>query len=229
MRVYVFSYLPTKKIKKLFLKNGFTISSFKPDIIVSYGGDGTFLTAERNYPSIPKLIVKTETKTKEFDILEKELEKYLPKLKKGLYKLVEIEKVEAIFKNKRLVGINEVQIRNRLPIEALRFDVFIDNKKIENVIADGLIVATVFGSTGYYFSAGGKKFKRGLGLCFNNPYNQKVKSMILKGKEKIKVKLINGSGYLAADNNPLILNIKEGDEILIRKSEEKAKIIKFLG
>ncbi|MGC9058786.1 MAG: hypothetical protein ACP5H3_00035 [Candidatus Aenigmatarchaeota archaeon] len=227
MRVYVFSFLPTKKIKKILLKNGFTVSSFKPDIIVSYGGDGTFLTAERSYPSIPKLIVKKEKKVKDFEILEAELAKYLPKLKKGLFKIVEFDKVEAIFKNKRLVGINEVQIRNKLPIEALRFNVSINEKKFENVIADGMIVATLFGSTGYYSSAGGKKFKRGLGLCFNNPHNIKIKSIILNGNEEIKVKILRGMAYLASDNNPMLLNLKEGDEVLIRKSEEKAKIIKF--
>ena len=227
MRIYVFSFLPTKKIKKLLLKNGFILSSFKPDVIVCYGGNGTFLTAERNYPLIPKLIVKTERKTKEFDVLETELKKYLPSLKKGLFKIVEIEKVEAIFKNKRLIGVNEVQIRNKLPIEALRFNVSINERKFENVIADGLIVATVFGSTGYYSSAGGKKFKRGLGLCFNNPSNIKTKSIILKGNEKIRVKILRGKAYLASDNNPMLLNLKEEDEVLIRKSEEKAKVIKF--
>jgi NAD+ kinase len=234
MRVFVFSLSPqkeVKRIKKLLLKKGFIISAYKPDIIVSYGGDGTFLTCERNYPSVPKILLRNEgEKTKEIDVTIDEFEVCLNKLKKGFYKIVEFFKVEAIANNKRLIGLNEVQIRNKLPIEALRFNVRIDGKSIENVIADGIIVATPFGSTGYYSSAGGKKFKNGIGICLNNPHNIKEKSkrcFVVDDRKKILVKINYGDAYLAADNSRNIIGLREGDEVKIKKSEEKARVIKI--
>jgi NAD+ kinase len=233
MRVFVFSLSPqkeVKRIKKLLLKKGFIISAYKPDIIVSYGGDGTFLTCERNYPSIPKILLRDEgEKTKEIDVTIDELDACLNKIKRGLYKIVEFFKVEAIVNNKKLIGLNEVQIRNKLPIEALRFNVRINGKSIENVVADGIIVATPFGSTGYYSSAGGKKFKNGLGICLNNPHNIREKSkrcIVVNDRKKILVRIIHGEAYLAADNSRNIIGLRGGDEVRIKKSEEKARVIK---
>jgi NAD+ kinase len=234
MRVFVFSFLQKKdinRLKKLLLKKGFIISAYKPDIIVSFGGDGTFLSCERNYPGVPKILLRnTGEKTKEVDIALEEFPTALDKIKKGMYKIAEFIKVEAVFNNKRLVGLNEVQIRNKLPLEALRFSVKINGKIIENVVADGIIVATPFGSTGYFSSAGGKEFKRGLGICLNNPYyprEKKKKCMIVDEKKKIYVKINYGDAYLAADNNRNVVSLKAGDEVVIRKSEEKARVIGF--
>jgi NAD+ kinase len=232
MRVFVFSFLQkkdVKQIKKLLLKKGFIISAYKPDIIVSFGGDGTFLSCERNYPGTLKILLRNEgEKTKDIDIMLNEFDIALEKIKKGLYKVVEFTKVEAIFNNKRLIGLNEVQIRNKLPIEALRFSLKVNGKILENVVADGIIVATPFGSTGYFSSAGGKKFKKGLGICLNNPYyprEKKKKCMIVDERKKICVKINYGDAYLAADNNRNVISLKAGDEITIKRSEEKAKVI----
>jgi NAD+ kinase len=232
MRVFVYSLLQkneVKPIKKLLLKKGFIISAYRPDIIVSFGGDGTFLTCERNYPNVMKILLRNgKEKTKDIDILLNEFEELLEKIKRGMYKVVEFPKVEAVFNNKRLVGLNEVQIRNKLPIEALRFLLKINGKVVENVIADGVVVATPFGSTGYYSSLGGKKFKKGLGVCLNNPYypkDKKKKCMIIDDNKKVYVKINYGDAYLTADNNRNVINLKAGDEITIRKCEEKARII----
>lgn len=232
MRAFVFSFLPkkdVKAIKKLLLKKGFIVSAYKPDLIVSFGGDGTFLSCERNYPDVPKIFLRNYgEKTKDIDVDLNEFEKVLEKVKKGLYKIIEFYKVEAIYNNKKLVGLNEVQIRNKLPIEALRFNLKVNDKTLENVIADGVVIATPFGSTGYFSSLGGKKFKKGLGICLNNPYyprDRKAKCMIVDEKKKIYVKINYGDAHLAADNNRNLIIIKAGDEVTIRKSEEKAKVI----
>lgn len=228
MRVHVFSNLPSKKIKKLFLRNSFVVTAYKPDIVVSYGGHGTFLSAERNYPEVPKLVVRVDKKILNFEILEKELEEVVPKIKKGYYKIISFPKVETNFRKKNLVGVNEIQVRNKNLTQAIRFDVFVGRRKFENIIGDGIIVATPIGAYGYYRSAGGKLFKNGIGLCFNNCSNSKIKSYIVKGGEKIILKLNRGEAQVAADNNPLILNAKEGESIQIFKSQKKTNIIKVI-
>lgn len=228
MRVCVFSALPSKKIKKMFLRNNFVVTTYKPDIVVSYGDSGTFLSAERNYPEIPKLIVKIKNKDLPFEVEESELERIVPKIRKGYYKIVSFPKVETEFRKKKLLGTNEIQIRNKLPTQAIRFDITIGRKKIENLIGDGVIVSTPIGASGYYKAAGGKFFENGIGVCLNNCGNCKVKSYILKGKEKIVFKLNLGEAQLAADNNPLILNVREKESIEISKSDKKTNIIKVI-
>jgi len=228
MRVCVFSYLPSKKIKKMFLKNGFVVTAYKPDIVVSYGGHGTFLSSERNYPEIPKLIVKSEKKVLPFEITENELENAIQKIKKGYYKILGFNKVETNFRKKSLYGTNEIQIRNSILTQAIRFDVKIGKKILKNVIGDGIIVASPLGATGYYKSAGGKLFKKGIGIVLNNCGNCKTKSFILKGNEKVLFKLNREKAQLGFDNSPLILSVKEGDEVEIKKSEKTTKIIQII-
>jgi len=48
----------SEKIKSLVEKFGFEIVTQNPDIIISFGGDGTLLSAEREYPGIKKLPIR---------------------------------------------------------------------------------------------------------------------------------------------------------------------------
>ena len=225
MRAFVCSKLNIKKIKKTLLKEGFVVSRIKPDFIVSYGGDGTTLFCERRYPGIPKLVVKTSTVSHRYEIKEDGLIDALKKIKQGKYKLVEEIKVQATYRGKKLIGLNEIQIHTKIPIKAIRFSLMIKDKKIENIIADGLIVATPFGSTGYYKAVTGKKFKKGLGLGFNNVHNMKLKRMNVKDNSQIKIKIEKNLAVLASDNNPKMFNLKPGDEVIIKISEKKARFI----
>ena len=35
-----------------------SLSSKNPDVVVAFGGDGTFLEAEEKYPNTPKILIK---------------------------------------------------------------------------------------------------------------------------------------------------------------------------
>jgi len=228
MRVFIYSHINTKKIKRLLLKNGFAVSNYKPDIIISYGGDGTTLSAERKYPEIPKLVVKTSKISHPYEIDEKMLSLTLKKIKKGRYKIIEEIKLVGIFRNKKLVGLNEIQIHTKYPTKALRFSVYLNEKAFENLIGDGVVVSTPFGSTAYYKSLGCKSFKRGIGIGFNNIHNEKMKCMRIKSEDYVKIKILRGCGILAADNNPKMYTLNPGDEIEIKKYEKPAKFIQVL-
>src|SRR3989344_7279603 len=45
-------------IKPLIIKAGFEIVKSKPDFVISYGGDGTLMQSEHEFPGIPKIILK---------------------------------------------------------------------------------------------------------------------------------------------------------------------------
>ena len=81
----------------------------------------------------------------------------------------EFMKIEAETKGQRLVGINEVLIHNAQVTSAVRYLVWIDDEALTHeIVGDGLVVATPFGSTGYYRSITHSTFQVGLGLAFNN-------------------------------------------------------------
>lgn len=214
-----------EKIKKIIVKHKFQVVNKNPDFVLCYGGDGTVLYGERLYPTIPKLLIKTTEKCRSYDYPSKSTDSLLEQIKNGEYIVVEEMKLTASYKNKRLTALNEIQVHTKLPVRAIRFSVAADGKKFENLVGDGVIVATPFGSTGYYYATGGRPFKEGIGISFNNLHSEKIPSHVLPENSKIKIKLSRDSAILLSDNNPKYFNLDEGDEIIIQKSDEKARFI----
>ncbi len=211
------------KIKKL----GFKIVKKDPDIVISIGGDGTILISERLYPSIPKLAIKTSKTCRKCQYTPLQLKILLEKVKKGDYNIYEENKLEARFNDTRLLALNEIQLHNKKPTVALRFSIKAGAIKESNVIGDGLIIATPFGSTGYYKSVVGKTFKKGIGVAFNNAHNLNKKGFVVDEKTKINVKILREQGWLIRDNDEIFIDLKPGDTFKVYTSKEKAKFIEI--
>jgi len=214
-----------ERLKKILEKHGFQVVTRNPDVVLCYGGDGTILYGERMYPTVPKLAVKTTEICRKCDYGSKSLDSLLEQLKKENYMIIEETKLDAFYKNKKITALNEVQIHTALPIRAMRFSVSIDGKKFENLIGDGVIIATPFGSTGYYLATGGRPFKEGIGVSFNNLHTKKIPSFDVPEDSKIKIRMNRDSALLLSDNNPKYFRLKEGDEVVVQESEEKARFI----
>lgn len=225
MKVAVCSKPKSEKIEKLLLKNNFELVKKNPDWVLCYGGDGTILYGEKLYPGVPKLLIKTTELCRKYDYPPNSLESILRKVREHNYIILEEMKLVAFYKNNMLTALNEIQVHTKLPIRAIRFSVTADGKKFENLVGDGVIVATPFGSTGYYYATGGRPFKEGIGISFNNLHTEKIPSHVLPENSKIKIKLNRDSAILLSDNNPKYFNLDEGDEIVVQKSNEKARFI----
>ena len=198
----------------------------KPDIVASYGGDGTFMKAEAKYPGVPKFIVKrSETCKKGHNIPKEEL---LKKVISRKYIIEKEMKISAFFEGKKLVGLNEIVVHNFNPRRAIRYELFVNDKKIGGqIIGDGVIIATPFGSTGYYRSIADSFFEIGIGVAFNNSTEQSD-HMVLKEDSNIKIKIIRGPALVYADNGESEILLEDNDEIIIKKSANKAKIVRVL-
>jgi len=225
MKVAICSSTEKEKLNKILTDYGFEVVNKKPDFVLCYGGDGTILYGERIYPGIPKLIIKTTGECREYDYHPRLFDSVLKKVRDHNYLVLEEMKLDAVYKNNLLTGLNEIQIHTKLPTRAVRFSVSIDGKKFENLVGDGIIVATPFGSTGYYLATGGRQFKEGIGLSFNNLHSKKIFPFITSENSKIKIKIERDSAILLSDNNPKYFNLERGDEITIHKSSETARFI----
>jgi len=225
-RIWVESSRPKEELEKLVTGAGFRLDEKDPEMVITYGGDGSILHAEAKYPGIPKLPIRESSiRAKCETYAVDQIPKMLARLSEGKYKTYEQGKVEAVAKGQTLLGLNEVQIHTKVPTQAVRFSFEMDGKKVDEIIGDGLIAATPHGSTAYYRSIGGKPFGKGIRIAFNNVWPRR-KPVELKGGVAV-VKILRDNAWLAADNNPEMISLKPGDAVEIRQCESKAIFVKI--
>lgn len=201
-------------------KAGLKIVEKDPEIIVAYGGDGALLGAEREFPGIPKLPIRD--KTAPLCPAHSSYDKLCDLLLKGRLAKSEIIKIAGVCKGTRLVGINDVFIHNSNPVSAIRYRVWIDDEPYgHEVVGDGVGVATAHGSTAYYRSITHSVFRTGIGLAFSNS-TEVTNHLVLPEDAVVKIRIVRGPAVLVADNNPLVIELKEGDDAVISKIQEKA-------
>ena len=205
-------------------KKYFKIDNKNPNIVIAYGGDGTFLYSEQLYPGVPKLLIKHSRTC--IMCRNHDYSKVLPLLANKKYKIIESSKVEAILKGRKILGLNEINIHYNPP-RALRLNVKVNNKEIaKEIISDGIVIATPYGSSAYFKSITRKTFNKGLGIAFNNP-TKPIKHRLISDKSVVKVKIARGEGIISVDCNKTLIPVKTGEVITIKKSNKKAKLIQL--
>lgn len=216
-----------KELKKLLEERGseirIKVDYRSPNMVLCYGGDGSLLFSERKYPNVPKIFIH-----KKKDI--KEVKEITENILKNNFKIgfKELLKLEIYVNNKKqdILAMNDVNI-HYTPPEALRFFLKIDRKRVtKELIGDGIVVSTPFGSNGYFKSITRKTFNRGIGIAFNNT-TERMRPIILDEDSKIEVVITRGKGCIAIDNLPRLIRIKKGDSIKIRRAKERARVLLF--
>ena len=131
------------------------------DILFSIGGDGTLLKAVsyvRN-SNIPIMGINTGRLGFISSIAPDQIDEAINDLLKNNYKtdrrtLLTLTTSNNLFKNKNF-ALNEVSVVKKDTSSMVKIDAYVDNEFLNTYWADGLIVSTPTGSTGYSLSCGG--------------------------------------------------------------------------
>lgn len=216
----------SKYLEKILEKNGFVVEGNKPDIVFSYGGDGAILVSERLYPGIHKVTIRDSDMGHKCVFEKDDIETVIGRIKNKDYKIKDYIKLEAGLDGEKGVALNEVQVHNKRPTRAVRFNVYVNGDVVyRNVVGDGVVVATSFGSSAYYRSVGGKSFDEGIGIALNNPVDRKP-SLVVSDSSVIEVEMLREVGQVFCDNHcEGMMLLAPGKKISIRKSESVAKFI----
>lgn len=191
------------------------------ETIICHGGDGALLGAEREFPGVPKFPIRdaATAPTCPCHGIETRLEKFVS----GAMAQRVLPKLAGIWKDKKVSGINDIFLHNKVCCGALRFKVSIDGELYASeILGDGVGVSTVHGSTAYYRSITRSLFRTGIGLAFSNA-TVEISHLVLPETSTVELKVLRGPGQLIADNSPVI-EIPEGETLQLFLSEEKAYI-----
>ena len=212
-------------LKEILYKKNIEYSEENPDIIIAYGGDGTFLIAERRFPGIPKILLR-DSETCQL-CCNLDIKEAIDLFEKGKYEIQKIKKLKAICEDgetRELIGVNDIVIRNNLPTEAIRFKLKINEKDFGEFIGDGIVISTPYGSKTYFSSITRKDFEKGIGIAFNNITKHK-ECLIRNHDDKIEIEITRGPGILVADNNRDFVDLEKGSKIIITGIQDVAKKI----
>ena len=212
-----------KAVKTKVEDQGFRYQPASPDFIITVGGDGTFLQAERCYPGIPKLPVRDSLRC--YRCHNEPLPVLLNYILEGRGMTLPKSKLEVHHADQGMTAVNDVVLRNANPTQAIRLGVSVDGQTVESeVVGDGIVTATPFGSTGYFRSVTHTQFDAGIGLAFNNSTEAK-EPLILDEPSEITVEVTRGPGQLAVDNAPEIYSVETGGRLTIRQSDAIARLV----
>ncbi len=171
------------------------------DLILSLGGDGTYLAAARQVCErhIPVLGINLGKLGFLSDVSLDVLPSTLNQIVKGEYTLAErlMLKVQVFHKGKKVfedMALNDAVIKGKMGSELIELQVTANDKFLTNYWADGLIIATPTGSTAYSLSAGGPIiYPLAQTICLTplNPKSLSVRPMILPVESKLQINSLN--------------------------------------
>jgi len=171
------------------------------DLVISIGGDGTFLSASHYIENTPILGVNSDKNRSEGALTTIELNQLNNKIRKILENKIKIkeytrEKIVIHHKDRKIEtesALNETFFGNINPHHTTNYEIEYKNKK-ENQKSSGVVVSTGTGSTAWYHSMGGFAFgreRKQLRFRVRELYKRKLhKSKIKKGKIKQNERLV---------------------------------------
>lgn len=208
------------------------------DFVMSIGGDGTLLETVTHVgkSEIPILGLNTgrlgflATTNKEM------ISEALESIEKKEFDidsrmLLKVESSDSLFDGLNF-GLNEVTVLKQDTSSMITVHSYINDEFLNSYWADGLIITTPTGSTGYSLSCGGPvvmPHSNNLILTPVSPHNLNVRPLIVSDSSTISLEVESRSGYFMVSIDSRSRIIKSGLKFKIVKENFAAKLIKFDG
>lgn len=207
------------------------------DIAVVIGGDGTLLAAasrcaKNRIPAIGINLGKVGFLT---EVEVADVEDALMKILSGDYETEKrmLLKVRVNDENVSYHALNDVVISKPENMKLVNVDLFSHGDLIYRYCADGLIIATPTGSTGYSISAGGPVVDPKMSLYIATPicaHMLSARSAVLSADRELVIKIgrenPNASAIITTDGERQRF-ISVDDEVHISKSDYEFELIKI--
>ena len=138
-------------------------NDFTADMVISIGGDGTFLKAARRVgrKQIPILGINTGRLGFLADVSPEEMEVTFEEIQAGRYSVEERSVLQLICNDRNLqespYALNEIAVLKRDSSSMISIRTAINGAYLNTYQADGLVIATPTGSTAYSLSVGGHR------------------------------------------------------------------------
>ncbi len=203
------------------------------DIIIAVGGDGTILRTQSfiSPKEIPLLGINMGTVGFLTEIDPEDTFKAVEEVLAGNYFVEKRSQLQIRHNSKIHSALNEVVLMTYKPAKMLNIEISVDDEVVEELRADGLIIATPSGSTAYAMSAGGPivdpKVEAFI-IVPISPFKLGSRPTLVSDDSQIKVKLLReGKKAITVIDGQSEEEINYMDEIIFSKSDDYACFVRL--
>ncbi len=202
------------------------------DILISFGGDGTMLSAanlllKSNIPIMGVNVGKLGFLA-EYSIHD--LDKALIDLIEGNFRVVDRSVLESVVRNETYYALNDFVVEKRGSSRMITVSAYTNDHYIGDYRGDGLIITTPTGSTAYSLSCGGPILSPSTKvICLTPiaPHSLTYRPLVLPDTNEIELKVYSptGEANFVADGRTSV-KIENDETIKINKSNYVVKLVK---
>ena len=208
------------------------------DCALVLGGDGTLIRAVRDMGgcAMPLLGINLGTLGYLTDVELKEFRPALDRLFRGDFDIEERMMLEGTTADgRRDLAVNDIVLAREGKIRIVQFNLYVNGTLLNTYLADGVILSTPTGSTGYNLSAGGPVVEPTASMIVITPicsHALNTSSVVLSSDDVIEVEICEGRYgrteqvavcYDGAEQTTLVT----GDRVVIRRAQETTRLVKL--
>ena len=202
------------------------------DFVISIGGDGTILRSANEIGELSIPIIGLNKGRLGFlaNSPIEIIDSIIDKIKNSNYRISERTIIQVEFEGKTKNALNEISISRKNTTSLITIDTKLNDQYLNTYWADGLIISTPTGSTGYSLSCGGPIImpdSKNLVLTPIAPHNLNARPLVISDNKQIEIS-INGREneyFVSADSQIFSVNIDS--KINISKAPYFLKIVEF--
>jgi NAD+ kinase len=208
------------------------------DLFVSFGGDGTILRATTFVRDLGIPIVGVNTGRLGFlsTFKKEEVRKVVQEFINGAYHIVDRSLVEVLadfpipeFETLNF-ALNEITVSRKDTTSMITVETYLNDEYLTSYWADGLIISTPTGSTGYSLSCGGPVIvptAKSLVLTPIAPHNLNARPLVISDDTIIRLKVSGREENHLVSLDSRIASLENGKEIMVRKAAFTVKMIEY--
>ena len=208
------------------------------DLFVSFGGDGTMLRAISYVGKLGIPIVGVNTGRLGFlsTFKKGDVRKVVTEFVAGAFTIEERSMVEICTAShindfdQLNFALNEITVSRKDTTSMITVETFLNGEYLTNYWADGLIIATPTGSTGYSLSCGGPVIApttKSFVLTPIAPHNLNARPVVISDDTVIKLKVSGREENHLVSLDSRIATIPNGQEIIIQKSPYAINMVAY--
>ena len=210
-------------------------NDFEADMVLSMGGDGTFLKAASyvGNKNIPILGINTGRLGFLADVSPEEMEDTFKDIYNHNYKVEDRSVLQVISNGQPLkgypCGLNEIAVLKRDSSSMITIHTSINGAYLTTYQADGLVIATPTGSTAYSLSIGGPVIvphSNTIAITPVAPHSLNVRPIVINDDWEITLDVESRSHNFLVAIDGRSETCREGTRLNIRKADYNLKVVK---